>query len=223
MFGQIANIWKGEPLMKKAIEKFGEMLNQGEYIFNRAWEIFIAQKATEQAKQELYASDTAINNYERDIRKILVEHLSLRPGHDVSGALVMMSMVKDAERIGDYSKNIFEVGILCEEKIKNMKYLDRLSSIKRKIADRFPQLTKAFLESDENLAEKLLMDYTPIKSECNNVLRDLFSEQLSTCESVSTALVSRYLKRVNSHMSNIASGIIYPLDQIDFVRGDILE
>ena len=223
MFGQIANIWKGEPLMKKVIEKFGEMLSQGEYVFNRAWEIFLAQTATEQEKQELFAGDAAINNYERAIRKILVEHLSLRPGHDVSGALVMMSMVKDAERIGDYSKNIFEVGIICEEKIKNMKYLDRLSSIQRKIADHFPQLKKAFLESDENLAEKLLMDYAPIKSECNNVLRGLFSEQLSTCESVSTALVSRYLKRVNSHMSNIASGIIYPLDQIDFVQGDILE
>jgi len=223
MFGQIANIWKGEPLMKKAIEKFGEMLSQGEYIFNRAWEIFLAQTATEQAKQELYASDTAINNYERDIRKILVEHLSLRPGHDVSGALVMMSMVKDAERIGDYSKNIFEVGIMCEEKIKNMKYLDRLSSIQRKIADRFPHVKKAFLESDEKLAEQLLIDYAPIKSECNNALRDLFSEQLSTCESVSTALISRYLKRVNSHMSNIVSGIIYPLEQIDFVQGDILE
>ena len=204
MFGQIANLWKGEPLMKKVIEKFGEMLSQGEYVFNRAWEIFLAQTATEQEKQEFFAGDAAINNYERAIRKILVEHLSLRPGHDVSGALVMMSMVKDAERIGDYSKNIFEVGIICEEKVKNMKYLDRLSSIQRKIADHFPQLKKAFLESDENLA-------------------DLFSEQLSTCESVSTALVSRYLKRVNSHMSNIASGIIYPLDQIDFVRGDILE
>ena len=46
MFGQIANIWKGEPLMKKVIEKFGEMLSQGEYVFNRAWEIFLTQAAT---------------------------------------------------------------------------------------------------------------------------------------------------------------------------------
>ncbi|MDP6501730.1 MAG: hypothetical protein QGI51_01000 [Dehalococcoidales bacterium] len=31
------------------------------------------------------------------------------------------------------------------------------------------------------------------------------------------------MRRFNSHMSNVASGIIYPLNEIDFVRGDILE
>jgi len=40
---------------------------------------------------------------------------------------------------------------------------------------------------------------------------------------VATALLSRYLKRINSHISNFATGIVYPLDEIDFVRGDILE
>jgi len=73
------------------------------------------------------------------------------------------------------------------------------------------------------MAKNILKEYAPIKDECNSMLRDLFSEQLSTREAVATALLSRYLKRTNSHMSNIASGIIYPLDQIDFVRGDILE
>ena len=81
----------------------------------------------------------------------------------------------------------------------------------------------AFLESDTNIARKILKEYAPIKGECNGILRDLFSEELPTREAVATALLSRYLKRINSHMSNIASGIIYPLDQIDFVRGDILE
>jgi len=73
------------------------------------------------------------------------------------------------------------------------------------------------------MAKKILKDYAPIKGECNSMLRNLFSEELYTREVVTTALLSRYLKRINSHMSNIASGIIYPLDQIDFVRGDILE
>ena len=40
---------------------------------------------------------------------------------------------------------------------------------------------------------------------------------------VVTALISRYFKRINSHLCNIASGIIYPLNEIDFVRGDIFE
>lgn len=223
MLKQVMALWKNESFMKRVVEKFGEMISDDEYLFTRAWEVFMGQAVIDQIKQPFYDKDISVNNGEREIRRMLVEHLSLHPRHDISGSLVMMSLVKDAERIGDYSKNIFEVGIVLEGKVKEMKYLERLSSLHRKIADRFPQLKTAFLESDTNIARKILKEYAPIKGECNGILHDLFSEELSTREAVATALLSRYLKRINSHMSNIASGIIYPLDQIDFVRGDILE
>ena len=223
MLREIMNLWKGEPLMKKVVEKFGEMISDNEHLFNHAWKVVMGQIAIDQIKQAFYDKDITINSLEREIRRMCFEHLSLHTRHDISGCLAMMSLVKDAERIGDYSKNIFEVSIMFEGAIKEMKYLERLSSTQKKIADRFPQLKRAFLESDANMAKVILKDYAPIKSECNSILHDLFSEQLSTGEAVATALLSRYLKRINSHMTNIASGIIYPLDQIDFVRGDILE
>jgi len=223
MLKQLIAIWKQEPFVKKMVEKFGEMLSDGEYAYNCAWQVFLGKAITEQLQRECHEKDTAINSHEREIRRILLEHLSLHPKHDVSGCLVMMSMVKDAERIGDYAKNIFEVGIMMEGSSKDMKFLERLSATQSKIAEHFPKLRKAFLESDHDLANQLLDEYAPIKSECNSILHDLFSEQLPTREAVATALISRYLKRINSHMSNIASGIIYPLDQIDFVRGGILE
>lgn len=223
MLKEVMALWKSESFMKRVVEKFGEMISDDEYLFTHAWEVFMGQAVIDQIKQPFYDKDMSVNNGEREIRRMLVEHLSLHPRHDISGALVMMSLVKDAERIGDYSKNIFEVGIMLEGKVEEMKYLERLSSLHKKIAARFPQLKMAFLESDTNIARKILKDYAPIKGECNRILHDLFSEELSTREAVATALLSRYLKRINSHMSNIASGIIYPLDQIDFVRGDILE
>ena len=223
MLKQVMALWKSESFMKRVVEKFGEMINGDEYLFACAWDVLMGQAVIDQIKQPFYDKDISVNNGEREIRRMLVEHLSLHSRHDISGSLVLMSLVKDAERIGDYSKNIFEVGIMLEGKAKEMKYLERLSSLRRKIADRFPQLKTAFLESDTNIARKILKEYAPIKGECNGILRDLFSEELSTREAVATALLSRYLKRINSHMSNIASGIIYPLDQIDFVRGDILK
>lgn len=219
MLRELMALWKGEPFMRKVVEEFGEMLSDDEYLFTRAWAVLMGQAVIDQIKQAFYDKDRAVNSREREIRRMLAEHLSLNPRHDISGCLVMMSLVKDAERIGDYSKNIFEVGIMLEGAIKEMKYLERLSSTQKKIADHFPLLKRAFLESDANIAGKILKDYAPIKGECNSMLHDLFSEQLSTREAVATALLLRYLKRVNSHMSNIASGIVYPLDEIDFVRG----
>ena len=135
-----------------------------------------------------------------------------------------MSLIKDAERIGDYSKNIFELGIMLGgTRVQDMKYFGRLSATRQKIADSFPLLQRAFAESEEGAARAILDSYEGIKGECNGILKDLFADDLPGREAVATALFCRYLKRVNSHVTNIASGLTYPLDQIDFVRGGILE
>ena len=223
MFKEIMNLWRGEPLMKKAVAKFADMLSDDEFIYNQSWGIFTDDKEIDQVRKIIYEKDALVNNNEREIRRLLLEHISLRPGHDISGCMVIMSLVKDAERIGDYAKNILEVGILLGEEAKNLQHLPRLTRTYDKIAKQFPLVKKAFLESDADIASQILKDYAQIKGECNQMLPDLFSEQLSAREAIASALLSRYLKRINSHISNIASGIIYPLDQIDFVQGDILD
>lgn len=223
MLAGFMNLWRGEPLMKKAISRFADMLSCDEFLFTEAWEVLNGRRVIEEMKQGFYDKDKAVNQYEHEIRRLLLEHLSLHPTRDVPGSLALMSLVKDAERIGDYAKNIFEVGVMMEGKARDMKYLKRLSSTQAKIAENFPTLKNAFLNSDEPAAKRILQVYAPVKAELNQLLQDLFTEQLSTREAVATALLSRYLKRINSHLSNIASGIIYPLDQIDFVQGDILE
>ena len=100
-----------------------------------------------------------------------------------------------------------------------------LYNTQAKIAAQFSELKIAFINSDETIARKILENYLPIKEECNKMLKELFLEELSTQEAITTALLSRYLKRINSHISNIASGIVYPLEQIDFIRvkGGLLE
>lgn len=223
MLRQIIALWKGESFMKKVVGEFGEMLGDTEYLYIHAWEALVGPAVVDKIPQPFYDRDMAVNSREREIRRMLAQHLSIHPRQDISGCLAMMSLVKDAERIGDYSKNIFEVAVMLQGVAQQMKYLERLSSTQRKIADRFPLLRKAFLESDENAAREILKDYAPIKGECNRILSDLLSEELPTREAVASSLLSRFLKRINSHMSNIASGIIYPLDKIDFVRGDLLE
>jgi phosphate uptake regulator len=223
MLKEIIALWKGETFMKKVVREFGGMLSDDEYLCTHAWEAFLGRIDIEQIKQPFYDKDISVNKREREIRRMIAEHLSIHPRQDISGCLAMMSLVKDAERIGDHSKNIFEIAIVLQGVFEEMKYLERLSSIQKRIADRFPLLKRAFLESDEDAAKKILNDYGAIKAECNKILSDLLSEEMPTREAVATTLMSRYLKRINSHMSNIASGLVYPLDQIDFVRGGILE
>lgn len=223
MASEIVNMLKGSSLIKKALELFNGMLSGGEFLFNEAWRVLSTQDDIERIPQYFYDRDIEINNQEREIRRLLFEHLAIRPGHDISGCLALMSLIKDAERIGDYSKNIFEAGILYKGTIKGIKFFSRLSSNQAVIASNFPKLREAFKKSDERLAKEILEKYTPIKRECDRVLSELFEVELTTNEAIVTAMLTRYFKRINSHVSNIASGLVYPLNEIDFVTGDILE
>lgn len=223
MPSEFMSLLRGSTLIKKALDEFVSMISNCEYLYNEAWRVLSTQDDIDRIPQYFYDRDIEVNEQERGIRKLLFEHLSIQPKHDTSGSLVLMSLVKDAERIGDYSKNIFEAGILYRGTIKGIRYFERLSVTQKDIAVNFPKLTQAFSKSDEKLANQILSRYTPIKRECDKILNELFEIEVSTNEAVVTAMISRYLKRINSHVSNIASGIIYPINEIDFVRGDILE
>lgn len=214
---------KGSNLVKKAIDLFIKMINGDEYLYNEAWRVITTEETIDRIPQSFYDKDIVVNNQEKEIRRLLFEHLSIRPGHDTSGCLALMSLIKDAERIGDYSKNIFEAGILHGGNIRDIKFYERMIPTQKTISESLPVLAKAFKKSDTKLAQEILTNYTPIKRDCDKILNELFEQEVSPNEAVVTAMLSRYFKRINSHVSNIASGIVYPLNEIDFVRGDILE
>ena len=90
------------------------MIANCEYLFNEAWRILTTQSKIEQIPQYFYDRDIEVNEQEKKIRRLLFEHLTINPQYDLSGALIIMSIIKDNERIGDYSKNLLEAGILLK-------------------------------------------------------------------------------------------------------------
>ncbi len=223
MLRELIAIWKRQSIMTKVVEEFVQMLTDAEYVFSNSWGALQGRLVIEEISQAIHEKDKSVNKLEREIRRKLLEHLSVNPGQDVPGCLVMMSLVKDAERIGDYSKNIFDLGVVLKGHAKDMKYFGRLATIQEKLAGQLTSLQQAFREENDQLAKAILGDYTAVKEQCSTVLYDLFQDTLETKEAVATALLSRFLKRINSHISNVASGLVYPIDRIDFVRGGILD
>jgi phosphate uptake regulator len=224
MLKRIIAAWKADTFMQEITERFEEMLADAEFVFGHAWGSFTGLIVIDEVRQSIYDKDMAINRNERQIRRMLAEHLSINPKQDVSGCLAMMSLIKDVERIGDNSKNIFELTTTIELDSKEMKYIDRLTKVQERIAANFPLLLRAYRESDEAIANEILEHYSGIKEECKNLLKDLFSNEIQVREAVATTVIIRSFKRINSHICNVASGMVYPLDKIDFVRdGELIE
>jgi phosphate uptake regulator len=127
-----------------------------------------------------------------------------------------MSVVKDAERLGDYAKNLLEVSGLLEKPVNKDTYMGLFNGIEQEISDLFKQTKEAFIESDENKAAKSWEYQKEIKQRCDEIIRKLARSSLSVNEAVCFTLTARYFKRIASHLTNIATSVILPLTELDY-------
>ncbi|MBD3343771.1 MAG: hypothetical protein GF401_01760 [Chitinivibrionales bacterium] len=223
MLKEMTLLWKENTIMTKATAAFSSMLEDCSMLFSKSWNVFCKKLELEHHKDDIRARDKSINEKEREIRRLLVEHLSLNPGIDSSGCLALMNMVKDAERIGDYSKNIFDLSVMANGKSRNLYHSEQIETIRENIEISLSELHQAFKLSDDKLAKRILDRYIRTKPVCREIVRNIYDEDVSKDDALVGVLLTQYLKRINSHIGNVASGIIFPLDKIDFVRTGLLE
>ncbi len=127
-----------------------------------------------------------------------------------------MNVVKDGERLGDYIKNLHEVGEMMPEKAQHellQKYLEKPT---RTISELFVQTREAFAQSDEAVAGQLIKTAKAEGRSHEELIRKITKSDLQTHEAVCLVLVLRFYKRLVGHMSNIASTVVMPVDMIDF-------
>ena len=61
--------------------------------------------------------DKKINEFERDVRRKVMTHLAVGGKEDIGSGLVLVSVVIDIERIGDYTKNIYDLALNHPKKL----------------------------------------------------------------------------------------------------------
>jgi Na+/phosphate symporter len=155
-------------------------------------DVLLRKVPAEKIRDQIYAKDKQVNQKEREIRRKLVSHLSLSLA-DAPTCLVIMSVVKDIERIGDYCKNIFEVANIYTISDSQARYAGPLQEIGEEITRLFDKGRKAFGESDEPLAMEVIGEEQVIAKKCDMLIKQVLSDTLPTTEAVSTG--KRRVKR----------------------------
>ncbi|PMR69089.1 phosphate signaling complex PhoU family protein [Halomonas heilongjiangensis] len=223
MFRQLYSALTSENTLDKAFEDLTLMLEHGAWMFARADEVLNSSVSAEQVRQPLYDRDRAINELERSIRRKVLRHLTVNPGHDVAICLALMSVGKDAERIGDYCKNVFEVGAFYTEGFHVPGYQEPLDRMAEQLSGTFDLLIEATRDGDEGQAQQVLATTGEIRSHCDRLIEALLREesQIEFHEAVAYSLLARHYKRVASHLANIATAVTGRLEDLDFpLEGD---
>jgi phosphate transport system protein len=218
MFRQLYSALTSENTLNLAFEDLTQMLKHGAWMFDRANEVLHSKASADEVRQPLYDRDRAINELERSIRRKVLRHLTVNPGHDVAICLALMSVAKDAERIGDYCKNVFEVGHFYSEGFHVPKYQEPLDNMALEMGDMFDKVIKATRNSDEQQARQALSKAVEVRQRSDRLIEELFRDerQIEFHEAVAYSLLARHYKRVAAHLANIATAVLGRLEDLDF-------
>ncbi len=214
MLKNFFDVLHGKDFISKIHEDFSNMLELSEKMFREAqWYLFV-EETEEDMHDEIFKMDKEINKLEGNIRSKILEHLSLRVFTDIPASLVMMSVVKDAERLGDYIKNISEARTILNGPVNQAIYQELLGEVEIKITEMFSFTKEAFISSNKELAEQVGNSKKILSVKCEDIIQKIASSNMSARDAVAYALLTRYYKRLVSHLGNIATTVILPFSEI---------
>jgi phosphate transport system protein len=170
--------------------------------------------------KNLKKRDREINEFQKSVRKKVVTHFSVsRKVEDFPSGLVLLNIVVDVERLGDYTKNILDLAIHYPDPLVSEDCLSSLKEIEDDIQSRFAD-TVAIEKQDEKLAKKLLKSYRKSFSNISDKIvnngiagKQEYKDQK---EAAAVTLYARYLKRVGGHLKNITTTMLNPYEEIGY-------
>lgn len=222
MLRDLLEAFTKDSLMSTILNEFALMMEDARWMFESVGHTLIDGVDPQQYRQQLYERDIRINKAERSIRKKIIEHLTLSPAKDLGSCLVLFSAAKDAERLGDYCKNLSELAALLHGRPYPQRFAPRIGHLHGAIGALFTSTALAMSEARTEHATTVMETARKLSRDCDQLLVEILDgpDDQDAKAAVATAMTARYLKRVAGHISNIASGVVNPVHKIDFFLED---
>jgi len=231
MLKNIFSIFTGDDPLQKATERFSEMMALVERMVVDASAVYWASEGSAADRTSLYEADVKVNKLERQIRKAVVTQLSTPSPSDVPYGLLLMSLVKDIERIGDYAKNLVDIRSMCRgeagadaaRELPDDAVVAELKEIAGGVEKLAREAAGVYERSDEERARELTLTGRSIAKRCDALIGAVASAEYKAGMAVDLALATRYYKRINGHMLNLLSSLLMPLHKLDYYDESSLE
>jgi phosphate transport system protein len=221
MFKELLSVFRSSDPLRAMQNNFSAMLTLGYEMILSAGQNFFTGSASSQERTDLYRRDVHMNQLQRQIRKQVVTHLSV-PGNrpDVPYSLLLISLVKDVERIGDYAKNLAEINDLRPGALPEDEIMLELQEIRRDVEQSFKALSVVFGSSDRERAVELIQQGRDAAHRCNALITRIARSNYDAGTVTALVLGTRYYKRIGGHVLNVLSSIVMPIHKIDYYDED---
>ena len=194
-----------------AVDDLRDMLRVGEEMFAAACAHLLDNEILD---VDMETRDDEVDAKEAHLRRSALDYLSATPGRQLPYVLKLLGIVQEAERIGDLAKSIADVAALADAPRLGQPVLP-VRALRDRVLEAFAETRACFVEHDASRAELVLQRHDEIKAEANAAIADLArSDDTPANQAVVLALGARMIGRTSSHLSNIASIVVFPYDQI---------
>ncbi len=221
MFKQIYKLFQSNSLYEQALNECYEMLDIDLTMFKSSIES-LRESDSADIEIDIYELDKKINEFERDVRRKVMTHLAFGGQEDVGSGLVLVSVVIDIERIGDYTKNIYDLAVNHPKRLNGGVLEEKIKQVESASLNLFESSIDAFKNQDIDKARSLMATYKKdISDQCDTITNDIISGKLSDIDigtSAAIALYARYLKRISAHSKNLISSIVNPFERIGYAE-----
>ena len=217
MFKELLSVFRSSDPLRAMEKNFSTMLTRSYEMTITAGEMFFTGSSSSEERADLYRRDVNVNQLQREIRKQVVAHLSA-PGNrpDVPYSLLLVSLVKDVERIGDYAKNLAEINDLRSGALGEDEITLELQEIRRDVEGSFKALSVVFGSSDRERAIELIRQGRDAAYRCNALIARISRSDYDAVTTTALVLGTRYYKRIGGHVLNVLSSIVMPIHKIDY-------
>ena len=164
------------PRIEQLRSELSTMLQDGRHAFDAAADVVLSGGDPESVRASILATDAKINEAERRVRRELVVHGTVFGANALPGILVLMSLVKDAERIGEYAKAVFGVSSNGGSIPASGPPNDTLVELRDRASDHLGRAIELFSNRDEPAATAYLEANDAFQQDCAAAIKALHGE-----------------------------------------------
>jgi len=221
MLRELLSIFKADDPLASMGANYSRMLELTRAMTLSAGRIFFDGDGAPTDRTGIYDQDVQVNKLERRIRKQVVAHLSIEGNSlDLPYCLVLVGLVKDVERIGDYAKNLSELAELHPGPLPEDEITAELREIRSRVEEMFEATVGVFQKRDAEAAVDLIRGGRADAHRCDALLGRVARGPHTAATTTVVVLALRYYKRIGGHLLNVLSSMVMPLHKVDFFDED---
>jgi phosphate uptake regulator len=221
MLHELLKFFRSAKPLEEMGNNFSKMFELAYHLTCEAGEIYFGKKVTPEERTRIYKRDVEINKLERVIRKQVIAHLSLAGNSpNLPYSLLLMSLVKDVERIGDYAKNLTEIHDFHPDPLPEDEIVAELREISTGVESAFAAAKEAFATSDRERAVELIQEGRDMAQRADALIIRVARSDYNAATTTAVVLGVRYYKRIGGHVLNVLSSVVMPLHKLDYYDED---